>query len=230
LKRSGSTNQNDRCGFALIEVLAAVALTAAFAAIVLPFCGRLIDRWWHGEAAIDNADAWMQVTARLTADLAQAIAMPAAKNRNAPLLFRATRDSIVFVAPPRNVSESKLQLVAYVIERTSSSSSIVNYATTFNPSLVDIDPRALGPATAAFTGSFDLAFAAVGSDGSRPVVWSDRKDLPRWIELTTRPLGRNTAPTAPIILPIAARPQTETAANNAPASNGSAEDAAVRKP
>lgn len=205
MRRSDSTDRNDRRGFALLEVLAVVALTAAFASIVLPFSGRLIERWWHGEATIENADAWMNLTVRLSADLAQAIALPASTSRGSPLVFQASSNRLIFIRPPRNARETELQLVAYVIERTSSSSSIVHYETGFSPSLVGLDPRAFGPATAAFTGAFDLAFVAVGADGNRITDWIDRKDMPLWIELTTRSLGRSDAPAASIVLPIAAR-------------------------
>ena len=207
MKRSGSTNRSDSSrGFALLEVLAAIALTAAFAAVVLPFAGRMVEQWWRGDAVIQDADAWMQVTARLSADLAQAIPLPVSADRQAGLAFRASRDGVVFVRPPRAGSETGgLQISAYMIEQTRSGSVLVHYTASFSPYLMDVDPRTFGTATAVMTGPFRLAFVPVGAGGSRPESWSGRKDLPLWIELIAMPIANGAAPAAPIVLPIAAQ-------------------------
>ncbi|WP_371425246.1 prepilin-type N-terminal cleavage/methylation domain-containing protein [Tardiphaga sp.] len=204
MKPSGSTHRgNRRRGFALLEVLAAVALTAAFAAMVLPFVGRMVEQWWRGAAMIQDSDAWMQLTARLSADLAQAIPLPGTGQSG--LAFRTSRDVVVFVRPARPGSEAGgLLISAYVIERTRSGDALVNYSGRFSPYLLDVDPRSFGTATAIMTGAFRFSFAPVGADGSRPERWSDRKDLPQRVELTVSPIADGAAP-IPIALPIVAQ-------------------------
>ena len=60
-----------RAGFTFIEVLAALVVTGAVVAAVLPYAARLASHWWVGEQSVEAADGWMQAAARMGDDLAQ---------------------------------------------------------------------------------------------------------------------------------------------------------------
>lgn len=208
---SNSIHRSDRRrGFALLEALAALALTAAFASLALPFAGRMVEQWWRGTAAIEDADAWMQATTRLSAELAQAIPLPRSGQNG--LSFRASRNGVTFIRPGRPGSEAGgLLISAYMIEHTRSGDALVNYSARFSPSLLDADPRSFGAATAVLSGAFRLAFVAIDADGRRSDNWIDRKDLPPQIELTVDRIAGDAAPVA-IRLPIVAQAPRTTSA------------------
>ncbi len=54
-------------------MLAALAVTGAFVAVVLPYAARLATHWWVGEATVEAADGWMQAVSRMGDDVAQAV-------------------------------------------------------------------------------------------------------------------------------------------------------------
>jgi general secretion pathway protein J len=195
-----------RSGFTFIEVLAALALTAAFVAVVLPFAGRLVERWWSGEQSVETADAWMQATARLSADLAEAIPLSVAPDRPPRLMFRMARRSVVLVRPTLAAGAANpFEIAAYVIEPSPQGDALVLYAAPFDPDLIDADPSAFGTATAILAGPFRLAFAAVGADLGRSDEWSNPRELPLRLEVLVTPIGKTPVPAAAIVLPIAAR-------------------------
>ncbi|MCK9917157.1 hypothetical protein MXD81_49260 [Microbacteriaceae bacterium K1510] len=196
-----------------IEVLAALALTAAFVVVVLPFAGRLVERWAAGDRLVQNADAWMRASARLSADLAEAVPLSAPVDRQERLFFRASRRSIVFVKPARSGMDAPLQINAYVIETGSRGDTLVHYATTFSPALIDADPRAFETATAVLTGPLRLSFVSVGADGNRVAEWSNPKEMPVRVELVFASIDRSAVPAAPLVLPIAARAAATASAN-----------------
>ena len=72
--RGGLKGISDRrAGFTLIEVLAALVITSAFVAVVLPYAGRLATHWWVGETTVEAADGWMQAVSRLGEVLCQGL-------------------------------------------------------------------------------------------------------------------------------------------------------------
>ncbi|HEY0330273.1 MAG TPA: hypothetical protein VGC77_14390 [Rhodopseudomonas sp.] len=220
---SGSKRRHDdrRNGFSFVEVLAALALTLALVSVVMPFTARLIERWADGERRIQDADAWMRLTARLSADVASAVPLPASADKQSALLFRADRNMIVLVRPARaGGDDAGLQISAYVIEHAGAGDSLVHYGARYSPAMSEVDPRQFGGATAVMTGPFRFSFAAVGADGIRSAQWLDRKDMPAWIELAAVPIGDSPAPASPLRLPIAAQtPRSD------PSSRGGSADA-----
>jgi hypothetical protein len=186
-------------------MLAALAITAALVAVVMPFAGRLVERWSHGEQAVQDADAWMQATQRLAADLSEAIPLhEATTDRALRVLFRMDRRSVVLVRPALAQAASPLELTAYVIEpNQASGDALVRYSAPFEQGRFDTDPRGYGNATTLLSGPFRLAFRAVSTEMSRSEDWMDSAELPLSLELVAAPTVRGFIP-AVTALPIAA--------------------------
>jgi len=208
LKPSQSTpDQTDsRAGFSFVEMLAALAITAALVAVVMPFAGRLVERWSSGEQAVQDADAWMQATARLAADLSEAIPLhERTTDRARQVMFRMDRRSVVLVRPALAPSAGPLEFTAYLIEPLpAGGDALVRYSGPFEQARFDTDPRGFGNATTLISGSFRLAFRAVNKELVRSDDWADPAELPLSLELVASPTARSLLP-AVTTLPIAAR-------------------------
>lgn len=206
MRRSGwkaPIRRTDRqAGFTLFEVLVTLAITALFVATVLPFASRLVARWSGGERVVQEADAWMRMSIRLSADLAETVPLAMPVTGQQRMFFRAGRRGVVFVRPARTEGAGALQIVAYMIQSGPAGDTLVAYTTSYSPGLIDVDPQAFGTATAVLAGPFRLAFTVVGADGVRVEEWRNIKELPPRIELSAVPVGPGRVPAAPLVLMI----------------------------
>ncbi len=206
MKPSHQTDRIEPNGFVLAEMLIVVALCVALVSIALPFAGQLIARWRHGQSAIEQAEAWIRLTTRMSADLAQAVPLPVPGGRQAQILFRATSDHVVFVQPAyASYAMVGLQITAYQLEHGANGDTVVNYSTPFSSALADTDPRTIGTATAIFTSPLRLSFTLIDSEGGRQNAWLDRDDLPVRVELAASSRERTAPLPTAIVLPIIAR-------------------------
>lgn len=207
MRQSASTTPRSerRAGFSLIEVLAALAVTAAMVAVVVPLAVQLVARWWTGEAGIAAADAWMQAQLRLSDDLAQTVPMSIAGPEGPGIDFRADATHVRFVRPGiGSRSPETLDIVTLSVESTASGdilfrSSVPYTEGTFAAGGDD------GHKTVLLEGPFRLRFRAVGGDGDVRATWKDDKTLPLRMVLSVQPTGPGYVPAAAIDLPIVAR-------------------------
>ena len=132
-----------RAGFALIEVLAALVITASLVAVVLPFASHLLARWRTGQPEIDSADTWMQAIARLSDDLAQAVPITGAGASSDAVEFRLAPGSVKFVRPSLGDSaDLGLETVTYVVGSSPAGDVLVRYAQPFVPERFDDETQA----------------------------------------------------------------------------------------
>jgi prepilin-type N-terminal cleavage/methylation domain-containing protein len=195
-----------QAGFTLIEVLAALVITAALVAVVLPFAGRLVERWRAGQGAVDAADAWMQAVARLSDDLAEAVPMQVGQTGQGNFVFRAGPQEVTFVRPALgDAREAALETVTYAITVDRSGSHLVRRAHAFSTGGPDGADGA-GPSTAAILDApYTFRFSAIGRDGRRQDRWTDPKTLPVRLELRVTGDDRTVPPVRRIVLPLMAR-------------------------
>ncbi len=191
-----------RAGFTLIEVLAALVVTGALVAVVLPYAGRLATQWWRGEAAVEAADGWMQAVGRMGDDLAQALPYGIGPDA-AGAAFRAGPDSITFVRPALGGAEG-LESVSYDVRPSPGGTALVRRSRRFEPGAFG---REVGGASATLLeGPFRLRLVEIAVDGMRRRDWAPQDGMPAAVELSAAAEGRGTAvPAAPVRLPIAAR-------------------------
>ena len=187
----------------MLEVLAALVVTAAFVAVVLPFAGRLVQRWWTGEATIEAADAWMQAIARLSDDLEQAVPVSVSDGAARVLCFRAGPKGVRFVRPSLGVAAATdLEVVSLTIESKASGDMLVRRARPFS---TDCLGEGQGAASTILEGPFRLRFASVAEGGHRQDNWTEGKGMPIRVELSAVAMGHGQVPPTAIVLPIAAR-------------------------
>ena len=142
-----------RAGFTLVEVLAALVVTAGFVAVVLPFAGRLATRWWVGEARVEAADGWMQGVARLSDDLSQAVPIMVRQGDKAVASFDAGPDFVQFVRPALGSAALGLETVRFEVRWSAAGSALVRRAARFRPG----DPSAPGSPTTILEGPYGSA-------------------------------------------------------------------------
>ena len=202
-----------RAGFTLIEVLAALVVTAVFVAVVLPFAGRLATRWWVGEARVEAADAWMQAVARLSDDLAQAVPIVARQGDKAAVSFDAGPDFVQFVRPALGRAAMGLETVRFEVRSSGAGSALVRRSARFRPG----DASAPGSPTTILEGPYRFRFRAYGEDLVPRAAWEGETEMPAGVELTVVGRGGASAPPGPILLPVVARaPSTKPVSINGP--------------
>lgn len=195
-----------RAGFTLIEVLAALVITTAFVAVVLPYAGRLATHWWVGETTVEAADGWMQAIARMSDDLAEAVPLEVGQGDSRVLAFRGGADVIRFVRPALGGSGGgrDLEVVSYAIRSTADGQALVRQSRRIGSGAFDADPA--GSATVALIeGPFRFRLVTVDRDGTRRRGWDAPDRMPTAVELSVAATGRQPVPAAPISMPVVAR-------------------------
>lgn len=194
-----------RAGFALIEVLAALVVTAAFVALVVPFAIHLLARWGTGEPEIESADAWMQAIERLSDDVAESVPILLAGNGGYTVGFRAAPESMKLIRPSlQKAAGASLEVVTYSIISKPGADLLVRRARPFVAETFDVE-QAPESESVILDGPFRLRFSAVDANGkTNEDGWQDRKTMPLRVELWVRGLPRGRVPPAPIVLPLAA--------------------------
>ncbi len=195
-----------RAGFTLIEVLAALVITTAFVAVVLPYAGRLATHWWVGETTVEAADGWMQGIARMSDDLAEAVPLEVGQGDPKTLAFRGGADAIRFVRPALGQNEGgrDLDVVSYTIRSTAAGQALVRQSRRFDSATFDADPA--GSATVALIeGPFRFRLVTLDRDGTRRRGWDAPDRMPTAVELSVVATGRQPVPAGPILMPVVAR-------------------------
>ncbi len=205
--------RDSRAGFTLIEVLAALVVTTAFVAVVLPYAGRLATHWWVGETTVENADAWMQAIARMSDDLAQAVPLSLDRDGKSVLAFSADDDTVSFLrrALGHPDGSGELEAVSYDIRPSPSGSSLVRRSRRFDPQRFGRDGAEKGVVAILIAGPFRFRLVTIGADGARQRVWAPAEQMPIAVELSAVSTGREPVPAAPVYMPIVARASAVTA-------------------
>lgn len=194
-----------RAGFALIEVLAALVITAAFVAVVLPFAVHLLARWQTGEPEIENADAWMQAIERLSDDIAEAAPLMVTENGRRAIGFRAGPGFVKFVRPALGQgAKVSLEVVTYSIESRAAGDMLVRHARPYGAGAF-ADEQAAASESTLLDGPFRFKFSILGPAGRPEDGWHDPKHMPLSVELSVHGLARARVPPGPIVLPIVAQ-------------------------
>jgi len=194
-----------RAGFTLIEVLAALVITTAFVAVVLPYAGRLATHWWVGETTVEAADGWMQAIARMSDDLAEAVPLEVGQGEPRMLAFRGGADVIRFVRPALGGNGGRdLEVVSYAVRSTAAGQALVRQSRRLDAGGFDADPA--GSATVALIeGPFRFRLVTLDRDGTRRRGWDAPDRMPTAVELSVAATGRQPVPAAPISMPVVAR-------------------------
>ena len=200
-------HRDPRAGFTLIEVLAALVVTTAFVAVVLPYAGRLATHWWVGETTVESADAWMQAIARMSDDLAEAVPFGLDRDGKPALAFSAGDDSVSFVRRALGHADGsgELETVSYDVRPNGTGSALVRRSRRFDPQRFGRDNPETGVAAVLIAGPYRFRLVSIGVDGSRKRSWTPTEQMPIAVELSTASTGREPVPAAPVYMPIVAR-------------------------
>lgn len=193
-----------RAGFTLIEVLAALVVTGAFVAAVLPYAARLSTHWWVGEASVEAADGWMQAVGRMGDDVSQALpyGLPGGPDGAPSAAFQAGPDGIAFVRPALGDGVG-LDAVSYEIRPSASGTALVRRSRPFDAAVFGRDVG--GTRATLLDGPFRFRIVVVAADGTRRRDWAPSDGMPAAVELSAAPTGTSPVPAAPVLIPIATR-------------------------
>ena len=204
MRPAGDSRAGSEAGFTLIEVLAALVVTALMVAVVLPYASRLATRWWAGEAAVGTADAWMQAMARMSDDLAEAVPLGLGPDDHAMPAFRAGPDSITFVRPALGRLDA-LETVTYAIRTSPSGTALVRLSRPFDAGSFSTDGAGGGASATLLDGRLRLRLVEISRDGARRRGWAPSDGMPTGVELSATGDRPGDAPAVPIVMPITAQ-------------------------
>ena len=199
--------RDPRAGFTLIEVLAALVVTTAFVAVVLPYAGRLATHWWVGETTVESADAWMQAIARMSDDLAEAVPFSLDREGKPTLAFSAGDGSVSFVRRALGHADGsgELETVSYDVRPSGTGSALVRRSRRFDPLRFGRESPETGVAAILIAGPYRFRLVSIGVDGSRQRSWTSTDQMPLAVELSSASTGREPVPASPVYMPIVAR-------------------------
>ncbi len=188
----------------LVEVLAALVVSAAIVAVVLPFAANLLTRWWTGQPEIERADGFMQAVARLGDDLAQAVPLTVTGGAPGIRWFRCDPKGLDFIRPSLGAAAgTSLDIVTYRIVEGEEGDRLSRASRPYRPEEgPPVAGQPAGPGVALLDGPLTLRFAAVGRDGRPEDVWQALKEMPRRIELAARRRRRSDAGGAAVGAPV----------------------------
>ncbi|MGI3899971.1 MAG: PulJ/GspJ family protein [Janthinobacterium lividum] len=203
-QRSKTASQ---AGFTLIEVLAALVVTGAFVVVALPYAGRLATHWWTGEAAVEEADGWIQAMSRMGDDLSQSVAYDLGTGSRPSLAFRADPDDVSFVRSSLG-EMGQLEAVTYEVRRSKAGMALIRRSRRFDAAVFGRDDG--GTSATLLDGPYRLRLVEVSADGSRRREWEPSPDMPAGVEVSAAAMrdgraGSVAMPTVPFFLPIATR-------------------------
>ncbi|OLP57743.1 hypothetical protein BJF93_12810 [Xaviernesmea oryzae] len=192
MARTGSAGHS---GFALVELLAALAITALLVALFLPIVSTSLSRWSLTIARGERLDEVTRARVSLGLELESLARLPATPERraeepqgegqaDAPLWFRGDATSVIF---PRLFTEPgkspSLMAVALTIEDADGRLNLLRRFAAFDRVRPTVDPRSLGHPHAVLTQAVSMRFIFVDRNGERRARWEARPDLPSIIEL-----------------------------------------------
>lgn len=208
-------------GFTLIEVLAALTVTALVMVAVYPYFSLLISRWSMGFKPVQIQDQWLQAALRLSEDLAETVPLSLDPGGKPRLAFMLDPETVVFVRTGLDqASKNRLQTVTLKIAHSDNGDSLFRSASTFDP---DRFPANSGSATSFLSGPFHLTFRYADATGDPGKTWTKGDELPEDVILQAESAGPNSGvPPLPIVMPLPARASPgQTLSNNGlPNTNG----------
>lgn len=177
-------------GFALVEALAALAITALLAALLLPILANSLSRWSATVARAGRLDQLMRAEVSLQAELASLAALPdpaAPSSSRGPgrPFFRGEARALVFARlTAEEPGAPTLSAVSLGIEADETGEALVRRSGAPRGLGPGVDPARLGSPIAVLTGEKAMHFAYLDSEGTPSESWTDRPDLPAAIALT----------------------------------------------
>jgi len=170
-------------GFALIEAIAALALTATLLLALGAITGQWTPAWRHGFArlqAVQSLDAGLD---RLAADIAAArVAGPGPALNLAPFVGEPTRIVLVRSQIGPNAGP-KLEWVQIEQQAGDSGLIVARSHAPFAPSADDEPPSQFLDAVAALHPPWRVRFAFTGDDGAWRETWVRQSRLPRAVRI-----------------------------------------------
>jgi len=204
-----------RAGFSLIEVLAALTITALVIGAFSPFVAQLIHGWGRGARIAEVTDMLQTATARIDRDVLGAVPLLITRDDETTVLFKGTESYAVFVsATGLGRGRQGLELLSFSVEPDGDARALVRRHGRLG---TDPDkPEGLRDPVPLISGRFRITLAYRPKTGDAVKLWENRTELPAAIEVTlTDPSGVPVLP-APLVFPFAADYPAACIADEAP--------------
>jgi type II secretory pathway pseudopilin PulG len=173
-------------GYALVEILAALSISALLSTLLLPIVSHAILHWTEIASKEERLDQILRARSRMASEIAGMARIPEPGHPNGDRSwFRGDAQGVMFT---RMLSEPStapvLAAVAFDIERDGQGKILVRRFADARGLPVESERRSLPDPTAVLRGGEAMRFAFLDASGERFDTWVDRPDFPTTIELS----------------------------------------------
>jgi general secretion pathway protein J len=172
---AGPSRADARAGFALLEMLAALAIAVAMLGVLAQFTSLTMRNWNRGESTIAAMEMLTTGLARLRADLAMAIPMRPPGTDSTNVVFVGGADSLLFVAATGfGAGDRGVELLAINVTKNDDGIALVRQRGQVTSGQTPLrDPVVL------LRGRMQVQFSYYDNDGQTLPTWSQRDQLPK---------------------------------------------------
>lgn len=161
-------------GFALLEMLAALAIAVVIFAVLAQFSSQSVRYWNRGESSIEAMEMLTRGIGRMGIDLRQALPMRAPGTDTPSVLFTGEANQMQFVsATGFGAGNHGLELISIAVNKENDGISVIR---TRGP--VTTVPTPLRDPVVLLRGHMQVKFGYRGDDGQTVDSWTDRPQLP----------------------------------------------------
>jgi len=174
---SADSRSNLRAGFALLEMLAALAIAVALFAILAQFSNQAVRNWNRGESSIAAMEMLTRGLGRLGTDLTLALPMRPPGTDSPNVLFTGDNNQMMFVAATGfGAGDRGVELISVSVVKEDDGSGV---ALVRQRGPVTTVPTPLRDPVVLMRGRIQVQFSYRDADGQTVQKWTDQRQLPK---------------------------------------------------
>jgi pilin/secretion family protein with methylation motif len=200
LMKTSAPKTNNKAGFSLLEVLAALVLTTLLMVSLTPLVRQMLATWWRGSDVAGLVEFQIRGVAALKHDMVSSIVWTGSGGADDGLFFRGNETSLSFPAITKyGNGQDRLEMISVEIANSSDGHAVIRrhspiLGSNFSP---PADPLIL------FSGPYRYFFRYYGPDNRESIFWDNREHPPARIAVNVVDSSGQLA-AIPIEIPVVA--------------------------
>jgi hypothetical protein len=194
---SADPHADPRAGFALIEMLAALAIAVAVLALLAQFTAQTLRNWSRGESTIATMEMLTSGLGRLRADLAQALPMRPPGTDSESIIFSGEPNRLLFVSTGSAAGDRGLALISVTVQEDQDGIAVIRErGSVATAGTLLRDPVIL------LRGRMRVQFSYRGPDGQPTATWTGQPQLPKAVAVDIFDLSGASVFPVPFVIPL----------------------------
>lgn len=213
---SADRRRDPRAGFALLEMLAALAIAVLLFAVLAQFSSQAAHNWNRGESSIAAMEMLTRGLGRLDTDLTLALPMRPPGTDSPNVLFTGDNNQLMFVAATGfGAGDKGVELISIQVVKEEDGIALVRQR---GP--VTTAPTPLRDPVVLLHGRMQVQFSYRDADGKTVQAWTDRPQLPKAVAVYVFGAGGLPVFPVPVLLNLPANLAASCLNDNGGGDNG----------